>query len=255
MGFKGIRKYAVVILAELIGTGMLLFFGCMGAYVSPNKLYLDPSCKGINCPSVDNPTVQIVFGAAILCIIQIFGHVSGAHVNPAVSLAALLMGKMTLIEFPLYIAAQVLGGFLGFELLTLLISDKMVNTHIDGLFSKEGFCMTHLNVKHNTLEGTFYEAIFTTILVLLCCAFWDRRNEKNTDSLPLKFAVMLIGVMYAGRNVTGTSMNSVRSLWPAVHSDIFENQWIFWVGPNLGAVFGVIIYKTFFELPRLDNCK
>lgn len=255
MGFKGIHKYAVVMLAECLGTGLLLFFGCMGAYVSPRKLYWDPNCNGFDCPAIDNPTVQFVFGAAVLCVIQIFGHVSGAHVNPAVSIAALLMGKMSLIEFPLYIVAQLLGGFLGFGLLTLLISDNMYNTDIPGVFSKEGFCMTQLNENHNTLEGTCYEMIFTSIVVLLCCAFWDKRNEKNTDAMALKFGAILIGVMLAGHNVTGTSMNSVRSLWPAVFSDKFDNQWIFWVGPNCGAVVGVIIYKLFFSLPRVDNCK
>lgn len=159
-----------VFLAELIGTAMLVFFGCMGCIDFPefgmtNNLF----------------QISVVFGLVVMFIIQIFGCVSGAHLNPAVSLAAVIYKLLTPAMALGYCVAQLLGAFIGYGLLkVLLASEVMYNA------SKGGLCVTHVHPSISTIQGAFIEIIGTGALVWVVCGVWDPRNAKGHDAVPLK---------------------------------------------------------------------
>ncbi|XP_018572435.1 aquaporin-like isoform X2 [Anoplophora glabripennis] len=219
-------KYFTMFMSELIATGTLMFLGCMGCV-----------------PEVDNPPAvhhmsSLSFGLVVLLIIQGFGHISGAHLNPAVTICALLTNIVTPIMAVVYIIAQFIGAILGFALLKILIPKD---------YSKPGFCMTLPNTLLTTLQALAIETIITTILIIIICAVWDKRNADKSDSVPLRFGFVLVAISMVAGPFTGASMNTVRTFAPAVLEGNFQDQWIYWVAPNIGAVLGTGLYKYLFS--------
>lgn len=174
-------------LAELIGTGFITFMGCM------------------NCLKWgDTPPshLQIIFGFSmvIFFIIQIFAHVSGAHLNPAISLSALLLGQIDLTAFAYYCLAQLIGGFMGFGLLIALTPTDIYTGSIpDG---GAGVCVTFVHPLLSSLQGLLIEFIATCVLILVFCAVSDPRNAKNTDGIPLKFGFVIFALAITTVNNT-----------------------------------------------------
>ncbi|KAJ8942301.1 hypothetical protein NQ318_005619 [Aromia moschata] len=160
-------------MAELIGTAILLLLGCMGCI-----------------PEVDNPPAMhhmssFSFGFVILLIIQGFGHISGAHLNPAVTIAAVLNNILTPKMGIVYVVAQFLGALFGFAILKELMPKDYV---------KPGFCMTlpHSLISHQ--QALIIETLITTILIMVVCAVWDKRNTDKPDSVPLRFAFIVVAI-------------------------------------------------------------
>lgn len=166
-------------LAELIGTGFLTFMGCMNCLK-----------WGETGPS----HLQIIFGFAMVVffIIQIFAHVSGAHLNPAVSLSALFQGLIDLPTFGYYFVAQVVGGFMGFGLLKALTPDEIYSGSTPD--DAPGLCVTALNPAVTPLQGLLIEFLATSALILVFCAILDPRNAKNTDGISLKFGFVIFAL-------------------------------------------------------------
>lgn len=167
-----------IFLAELIGTGMLLFMGCAG-------------CLGwAGAP----PHLQMAlnFGLVIMIIIQIFGAVSGAHTNPAITVTALICKKVTAPMALIYVSAQVVGAFMGFGLLKVLTP-----AHV---FVQEecavGHCMTMPHFDVTLVQAMVIEFIATSVLVMFQCALWDRRNSHTHDSLSLRFGLAVSSLAF-----------------------------------------------------------
>lgn len=219
-------RYITMFLSELIATGCLMFLGCMGCI-----------------PEVDTPPAvhhmsSLSFGLVVLLIIQGFGHISGAHLNPAVTICAVLTNIVTPIMAVVYVIAQFIGAILGFALLKILIPED---------YSKPGFCMTLPHTLLTTLQALAIETIITTILIIIVCAVWDKRNADKSDSVPLRFGFVLVAISMVAGPFTGASMNTVRTFAPALLEGNFQYQWIYWVGPNTGAVLGTGLYKYLFD--------
>lgn len=220
------NKYKSLIapcIAEVLGTATLIFIGCMGCIVD---VYSSQIVQ----------FAPFTFGLAIAMAIQMFGHISGAHFNPSVTIAALIMNKIDWILVPLYFISQLIGVFLGYGLIMLVTPPEFNNN----------LCLTLVHPLLEDYQGLIIEIIITAMLIIMCCATWDGRLSAQTDSVSIRLGLMLSGVFIATSQFTGSSLNPVRSLVPAIFHNSWKSHWIYWVGPTVGAVLASVTYKYAF---------
>lgn len=237
---KAIRDILTLGFAELIGTALLLFLGCMGCVKSPESVPVPHHLSGI------------IFGFVVLLIIQLFGHISGAHLNPAVTFSSAIQGQLRPVLIPIYIVAQFIGALLGFAMLKVLLPLELTtkvffNPETNETEYKYGLCSTTVHPKLSTIQGLTIEVIITTVLIMVCCAVWDKRNAANTDSTAVRFGFVISVISMVAGPFTGASMNTVRSFAPALFNNDWDSHWIYWVGPTLGSLIGTFCYKFIFE--------
>lgn len=194
----------IVFLAELIGTGMLLFFGCAG-------------CITWGGPANHFPIVMS-FGLAVMVPIQIFGCVSGAHLNPSVTVAALVFKKIDFALASIYVAAQFLGAFMGFGLLKWLTPDSVFNPLkiVNGteIATENGLCLTMPHSSLSDMQAVVLEFLATSVLILSVCACaWDSRNASYHDSLPLRFGLTITLLAYSVVSLQLLSVVLSLTLW------------------------------------------
>ncbi|XP_011175849.1 aquaporin AQPcic isoform X1 [Solenopsis invicta] len=218
-------------LAELIGTGMLVFLGCMGCIAG-----LD----------VVPPHLQITltFGFAVMVVIQCIGHISQAHINPAITAGAVILGKKTISEALVYFVSQIIGGILGYGMLKIVTPKD--NLTAGTVNQTNMFCVTDLHRDLSAIQGMVVEGIATAILIFVVCSVWDARNEKNSDSVPIKFGLTVAVLATTAGPYTGCSMNPARSFAPAIWNNQWTHHWVYWVGPIGGSLIASLMYKTIF---------
>ncbi|KAJ8920892.1 hypothetical protein NQ315_015685, partial [Exocentrus adspersus] len=222
--------YLYIALSELIGTAILLFLNCMG------------NTMGIQ-GAISSMHVSFNSGLAVTAVIQIFGHVSGAHVNPAVTLSAFILNEITPVQVPLYLIPQIVGCIMGVGLQLLVTPRQHINV------VGHGVCVTAPHADITDWQALGIETILSAILVFSVCASWDSRNSDKTDSVPLKIGLVVGVLNLAACAYTGASMNPVRSFGPAVWSSDYSSQWVYWVGPTIGSLIATYTYKyTFLKM-------
>lgn len=226
----------LLILAEIIGTAILLFIGCMGCVGS----------MGFKPPLLQ---LSLAFGFAVMIAIQCVGHISGAHINPSITLASLILGKISLPMSIIYMISQCAGGLVGYGLLKVITPEHLL--HGGDPDTAGSFCMTDIHRDMATAQGLFAEILATAILVFFACGVWDLRNEKNTDSTPLRFGFCVGVLCFTFVPYTGCSLNPARTLAVAVWNGYWTNHWVFWIGPLGGAVLASVLYRCLF-LPKQD---
>ena len=210
------------VLAELVSTTLLLFLGCMTC------IPLD----GVNTnPPLYTP---LGFGFVVLFNIQAFGHISGAHMNPSVTLAAVIWGIMPVNLGVAYAVSQCIGAILGYGILMeLLPSDSLSG----------GICISQPHLKHTVNQALLVEVLLTAALIFMVCSVWDPVNEEKKETNSLKFGLTVSGLAIAGGPLNGGSMNPARSLGPAIWTGRWTSHWIYWVGPLIGGAMAAIFYK------------
>ncbi|KAJ1191301.1 hypothetical protein NDU88_000617 [Pleurodeles waltl] len=166
-------------------------------------------------------------------MVQCFGHISGGHINPAVTIAMLCTRKISLAKSIFYVIAQCLGAIVGAGLLYLVtppnVAGNLGITTVDG----------HLSAGH----GLLIELIITFQLVFTIFATCDSKRKDVTGSVALAIGFSVtIGHLFA-INYTGASMNPARSFGPAVIKGKWDNHWIYWIGPIIGAVIAGGLYE------------
>ncbi|XP_037048346.1 aquaporin-like isoform X2 [Bradysia coprophila] len=218
-----------VVLAELIGVALVMFFGCMG-------------CLPFGETTNQLQTV-LNFGFIIMTMIQVFGFISGAYLNPSVTIAAVIYKKLSIQMAGFYFIAQLIGGFIGMGMLKIVVP-----THLfDGNKTTDaGFCMTIPHSDLSDMQALVIEFFATTVLVFINLAIWDHRNEKYQDSAPLKFGFAVFTLGSTAGPLTGASMNPARSFGPAYWSGNFKQHWIYWVAPLSSAVISTYVYRAMF---------
>ncbi|KAL9359316.1 hypothetical protein Peur_047439 [Populus x canadensis] len=208
------------IVAELMGTYILVFVGCGAA--------LTDRVQRLNMLGI-----AVVWGAVLMAAIYALGHVSGAHFNPAVSIALAVVRKFSWKEVPMYVLAQVLGSTLASLTLRMLFREQgniqpIVNQYSDPT---------------SDLEAIVWEFIITFILMFTICGVaTDPRANKDLSGVAIGGAVMF-NAMIAGP-ITGASMNPARSLGPALVSGVYKNLWVYIVSPILGAMAAAAVYSV-----------
>lgn len=216
--------------AEFIGTFALIFFGA-GSICAYQFLHAssDMSLFG----------VAIVHGLAIALMISALGHVSGGHFNPAVTIGFWVTKRITTIEAVSYWAAQLLGAIVAAFLLRAVVPEEVWRAAALGTPS--------LTRDFTVLSGLILEAVTTFFLVLT--VFATAVDDRNSSRPYAGFCIGLIislGIMVAGP-FTGAALNPARAFGPAVASNHWANQGVYWVGPLLGGFFAGLLYDSFFN--------
>uniref|UniRef100_A0A4W3GW20 Aquaporin-4 n=1 Tax=Callorhinchus milii TaxID=7868 RepID=A0A4W3GW20_CALMI len=182
---------------------------------------------------MDLVLVSLCFGLSIATMVQCFGHISGGHVNPAVTAAMVCTRKLSLAKGLFYVVAQCLGAITGAGILYLITPSSVAG----GLgVTKPGSIAGH---------GLLVEIFITFQLVLTIFATCDPKREdlKGSSALAIGFSVA-IGHMFI--DYTSSSMNPARSFGPAVIMGKWENHWIYWVGPLIGGIVAAALYDYLF---------
>ncbi|XP_076237098.1 aquaporin AQPAe.a-like isoform X2 [Calliopsis andreniformis] len=234
-GEGALKNTVLVALAEILGTSMLVFMGCMGCIGS---LGVVPS----------HLQISLAFGLTVMVVIQSLGHISQAHVNPAITVGAVMLGVKTLPEGVVYLLSQLVGSIIGYGLLKAVT--PMGRLTSKGPNEEAMFCVTDLHTDLSAIQGLLLEGVSTGILMLVACAVWDSRNAKNTDSVPIRFGLTVAVLATTVGPYTGCSMNPARSLAPALWNGQWSHHWIYWFGPIGGALLSSFMYKTIFGIQR-----
>uniref|UniRef100_A0A8C3I4D6 Aquaporin 6 n=1 Tax=Chrysemys picta bellii TaxID=8478 RepID=A0A8C3I4D6_CHRPI len=215
------------VFAEFLATSIYVFFGLGSVLRWPSAL-----------PTILQ--ISITFNLAAATVVQIAWHVSGAHVNPAVTMAFLLGSRISLARAACYMVAQLAGGIAGAATLYGVTPAEVQGS----LGINTSLCHPFPQVRSNITSGqaVAVELILTFQLVLCYFASTDRHRNANSPATFIGISVALghlIGIYF-----TGCSMNPARSFGPAVIVNKFTVHWIFWVGPMTGAILASLIYNV-----------
>ncbi|XP_063152637.1 aquaporin-6 [Candoia aspera] len=205
------------IFTEFLATAIYVFFGLGSVLDWPEK------------PSILQ--TAITFNLAAATAVQIAWHASGAHVNPAVTVAFLLGSRVSLVRTVCYVVAQLAGGIVGAAILYAVTPGN-----IRGVL---GISKVKVNVSSG--QAVAVELILTLQLVL--CYFASTDKQRSTGSPAVMIGISVALGHLVGHYYTSCSMNPARSFGPAVITGKFLHQWVFWVGPLTGAVLASILYN------------
>jgi len=222
---------------ELLGTFWLVLGGCGSAVIAAS------SPLGIGVLGV-----ALAFGLTVLTMAFAIGHISGCHLNPAVSVGLVVGGRFPVKELPAYVIAQVIGGILAAALLYHIASGKEGFDIAAGLASN-GYG-EHSPGKYSMASGFVTELVMTAMFVVIILGATDKRAPAGLAPIAIGLALTLIHLISIP--VTNTSVNPARSTGPAlmVGGWAIAQLWMFWVAPLLGAVIGGVIYRW---LGKEDN--
>ncbi|MEQ1887198.1 MAG: aquaporin Z [Bryobacteraceae bacterium] len=219
--------------AEFIGTFWLVFGGCGSAVLAAAFPALGIGFVG----------VSLAFGLTVLTMAYAIGHISGCHLNPAVSVGLAVGKRFPFAELPAYVVSQVLGAVAGSGILFLIASGK------DGFSLAGGFAANGYAVHspdHYTLGAALTaEIVLTFMFLLIILGATDRRAPQGFAPIAIGLGLTLIHLISIP--VTNTSVNPARSTGPAlfVGGWAIEQLWLFWVAPIAGAVLAGVVYSTF----------
>ncbi|HEY2641377.1 MAG TPA: aquaporin [Streptosporangiaceae bacterium] len=225
-------------LAELIGTGLLVFFGAGVATVSFGFRAFGTSV------SAGILLTGLVFGLVLLGLVAVISPISSCHVNPAVTLGAFLAKRIPLADLIGYWVAQMLGGLLG-ALLLLWVMDSSpdYSTSRIGL-GANGYGAASL--LHSSGGGAFLtEVILTAVFVLVVLAATRKDASAPVAGIVVGLTLALVNIM--GIPIDGASVNPARSFGPAiiVGGQALSQLWLFLIAPLVGGVIGVGVYLLF----------
>ena len=211
MNMQNIRKYC----AEFIGTMVLVLLACGVA----GQICSDGVAGLIG--------TALAFGLVIVAMAYSIGNVSGCHINPAVSVAMLVSGKMSVKDFCGYLVAQFLGGIAGAAVLNFIVKDT-------------GKLGTNALYNGSALMSFGIEVILTFVFVIAILGVTSRESNGSVAGLVIGGALVLVHLL--GINFTGTSVNPARSFGPALIAGNLEGIWVFLLAPLVGGALAAIVY-------------
>lgn len=216
-------------IAEFIGTFTLVLVGCGTAMLV--------GCDAVNgCGYI---LTAFAFGLVIVGMAYCVGNVSGCHINPAVSLACLISGRMGISDFIFYVISQVLGAISGAACLKIIFSLGNVTDKTGGLGSN-GLA----GVGDSAVAGLIVECLLTFIFVLVILGVTDSKyNHGSFGGVVIGFSLVMVHII--GIGLTGTSVNPARSIGPAIFAgaEALKVVWVFIVGPFVGSALAAFCYK------------
>ena len=221
------RRYA----AEFVGTFWLVLGGCGSALIAGQFPEIGIGILG----------VSLAFGLTVLTMAFAIGHISGCHLNPAVSLGLLVGGRFPARELLPYMVAQVLGGVAAGGILFLILSGKP-GFDVTAGFASNGYGEHSLG-GYSLTSALVCEIVMTAMFLVVILGATDRRAPAGLAPIAIGLCLTLIHLISIP--VTGTSVNPARSTGVAVYQGGWAVQqlWLFWVAPLVGAVIGAGIYK------------
>ena len=219
------------LVAEFIGTFWLVLGGCGSAVLAATFFDVGIGLVG----------VSLAFGLTVLTMAFAIGHISGCHLNPAVTIGLWAGGRHPPGEILPYVVAQVLGGFAGALLLYLIASGQAGFDLANGL-AANGYD-AHSPGGYSLFTGLVTEVVMTFMFVLIILGATDRRAPAGFAPIAIGLALTLIHLISIP--VTNTSVNPARSTGPAliVGDWAIGQLWLFWVAPIAGALLAGILYR------------
>jgi len=220
-------------LAELLGTFWLVFGGCGSAVLAAAFPGLGIGFLG----------VALAFGLTVLTMAYAIGHVSGCHLNPAVSVGLAVAKRFKATELPAYIAAQLAGAVAAAGVLYVIASGRAGFDLANG-FASNGYG-AHSPGGYSLVACLVAEIVLTFMFLIVILGATDRRAPLGFAPIPVGLALTLIHLISIP--VTNTSVNPARSTGPAlfVGGWAIEQLWLFWVAPLVGAALAGLTYSSF----------
>lgn len=213
---QSVKKYV----AEFIGTFVLVFFACGTATV-------------VGC-SAENGTgyllTALAFGLVIVAMAYSIGNVSGCHINPAVSIAMLVSGKLSIKDFAGYVVAQFAGAIAGAAALMAFVG-------------KDSGLGANALYNDSIVLSIVIEIILTFVFVIAILGVTSKVSNSGVAGIVIGLTLTLVHIL--GISFTGTSVNPARSFGPAlfVGGDALSSVWVFIVAPLVGGVLAALVYK------------
>ncbi len=218
------KKY----LAEFLGTYILVFVGC-GAII----------INSVTDGTVSHLGIGLSFGLVVMTMIYTIGDISGAHINPAVTIAFAVAGRLEKKQILPYISSQIIGAILASATLFLIFpeADTMGET---------------LPLNNNLMQSFILEAILSFILMFVILNVSTGAKEKGLTAALAIGGVVAFAAIFAGP-ISGASMNPARSMAPALFSDL-SHLWIYIIATTLGAILSVFACKLIQKEECCINC-
>lgn len=231
------KELAKKSIAEMIGTAVLVIFGCGVAIAT----------------KVDTVATSLAFGLAIVAMAYSIGNVSGCHVNPAVSLAMLIKKQITFKEFLVYVASQLVGATIGCLFLMLVFGK---NCGFGANEVQETLAPYTNSYGAELVVALVSEIVLTFVFVLVICGVTSKEH-KAVSGIVIGLSLTLVHLL--GLFFTGTSVNPARSLIPALFAlcsgtTAISQVWIFIVGPLVGGALAALVHN-FFEKKKAKSAE
>lgn len=217
--------------AEFLGTFWLVLGGCGSAVLAGSKIgYLG---------------VSLAFGLTVLTMAYAIGHISGCHLNPAVTFGLAAAGRFEKKEVIPYVISQVLGGILAAAILYVVASGN-ADFSLAGGFAANGYG-AHSPTNYGVLAAFISEVVMTMMFLFIIIGSTDERAPKGFAPIAIGLGLTLIHLISIP--VTNTSVNPARSTAVAIFVGdwAIEQLWLFWLAPILGGIIAGIIYKVVLE--------
>ena len=221
--------------AEFFGTFWLVFGGCGSAVLAAAFPSLGIGFAG----------VALAFGLTLLTMAFAIGHISGCHINPAVSFGLVAGKRFPASDLLPYVIAQVAGGVAAAAVLYVIARGK-AGFDLSGGFASNGYA-DHSPGGYSVLACLVAEIVLTMFFLFIIMGATDRRAPQGFAPIPIGLGLTLIHLI--GIPVTNLSVNPARSTGPAVFVGgwALHQLWLFWVAPIIGGVLGGGIYRALFD--------
>ena len=224
--------------AELVGTFWLVFGGCGTAVLAAAFPNVGVGLLG----------VSLAFGLTVLTMAYAIGHISGCHLNPAVTVGLVVGKRFPASEMWAYIVAQVAGGIAAAAVLYIIASGKP-GFDLGAGFASNGYA-AHSPGGYSLMACLVSEVVLTFMFLMIILGATDRRAPEGFAPIAIGLGLTLIHLI--GIPVTNLSVNPARSTGPAlfVGGWAVEQLWLFWVAPILGAAIAGVLYPAIAEEPQ-----
>ena len=218
--------------AEFFGTFWLVFGGCGSAVLAAAFPNVGIGLLG----------VSLAFGLTVLTMAYAIGHISGCHLNPAVSIGLVVGKRFPAAELPHYIAAQVLGAIAGAGTLLVIASGK-AGFDVAAGFASNGF-EAHSPGGYSLMACLTAEVVLTFFFLMIILGATDKRAPGGFAPIAIGLGLTLIHLI--GIPVTNLSVNPARSTGPAIFVGgwALEQLWLFWVAPIVGGAIAGVVYPA-----------
>jgi aquaporin Z len=220
--------------AEFFGTFWLVLGGCGAAVLSAAFPGLGIGFAG----------VALAFGLTVLTMVYAVGHISGGHLNPAISVGLVAGKRFPAKDLPAYIVAQVLGAIAAAGVLYVIASGA-ASFDVHAGFASNGYG-AHSPGGYSLLAGFVTEVVLTAFFLIVVMGATDERAPKGFAGVAIGLCLTLIHLVSIP--VTNTSVNPARSTGPALFAGgwAIQQLWLFWVAPLLGGLIGGGLYNALF---------